>query len=272
MKYVLFLDILGFKDRLKRLDQPTAKSFITNFSSEIYDLWSGNPKYENNLYGYIVSDSLIISTKDTTMQSLDALLDAAVSICQIEFAKNSILLRGAIAKGEFDKLEAKELKTLGKGLIVGQAYVDAYLLEGTVKTIGIVLSQDVYSDFNEIDSANDYAITEETVSGQKSYILQYLSIDFIMNTENLVKFTELARNAQWLPHYYNALYIAMKNESANKADHVFNNIISIINKDKPSEHWSELDSFIQNIFTDGVITNCQRRFLRFIRNRIIIEN
>jgi len=125
MKYVLFLDILGFKERLKGLRQGDAKDFISRFSSTVFNQWSRNDKCDRSLKGYIVSDS---------SQSLEDLLDVTESICQDEFSQNSILMRGAIAKGEYDKLEAKELESLGKGLIVGQAYVDAYLLEGSVKT------------------------------------------------------------------------------------------------------------------------------------------
>lgn len=80
-------------------------------------------------------------------------------ICRSEFTENGILIRGAIAKGEFDKIPATELPKLQKQLIVGQAYVDAYLLENSVKVIGINLSKEVYQD---IRNANiSYDIFEE---------------------------------------------------------------------------------------------------------------
>ena len=75
-------------------------------------------------------------------------------ICKDEFAQNGILLRGAIAKGEFDEMPAREMKNLRKELIVGQAYVDAYLLENSVKTIGINLSKDVYDDLQTAKSSS----------------------------------------------------------------------------------------------------------------------
>jgi len=268
MKYVVFLDILGFKERLKSLDQFSAKQFIADFSSTVYDLWNGNQAFEQNLDGYIVSDSLIISTKNTASSSLEVLLEAVESICRNEFSRNTVLLRGAIAKGEFDKLEAKELKSLGKGLIVGQAYVDAYILEGSVKTLGIVLSNDVYEDIKNLSSLKKQSIIEENIRNEISYVLRYLSIDFLMDITNLDKFIKLASSAKWLPHYYNALYFSMKNEDSKKASKIFENIIMNINDSEPSEHWRDLDIFIHNAFHDDVISDFQKRFLGFIRSKI----
>lgn len=268
MKYVVYLDILGFKERLKALNQVSAKKFISDFSSTIYDLWSGNQAFEQNLNGYIVSDSLIINTKNTTASSLEVLLEAVEHICRNEFSENSIFLRGAIAKGEFDKLEAKELKSLGKGLIVGQAYVDAYLLEGSVKTLGIVLANDVYDDVKTLSSPRKQAITEESIKNEKSYVLRYLSIEFLMDSNNLDKFVRLAASAKWLPHYYNALYFSMKNEDSKKVAQIFENIVTIINETEPSEHWRDLDVFIQNAFSENVIYEFQKRFLGFLRSKI----
>ena len=267
MKYVLFLDILGFKERLKRLPQGEAKNFISRFSSIVYNQWNGNEKCIRNLEGYIVSDSLIINTKDTSSRSLEDLLDVTKAICQDEFSYNSILMRGAIAKGEFDKLEAKELSSLQKGLIVGQAYVDAYLLEGSVKTLGIVLSKEVYED-TQVLNRDGLSILVEIVNKEKSFVLRYLDIDYLLNAQRLEKFVKLASESEWLPHFYNTIYFSMKNENVYKADQVFHNIISLINRNEPSEHWRELDTFIQNAFADGVIADCQTRFLRFIRSKL----
>lgn len=38
-KYVAFLDILGFKNKLKQLGQATAKQYISAFSSTAYHEW-----------------------------------------------------------------------------------------------------------------------------------------------------------------------------------------------------------------------------------------
>ena len=115
MKYVAFLDILGFKEKLKSLEQQEAKQFISEFSSVAYQEWE---KFNSSsLNGYIVSDSFIIYSNDISTNALNDIVKIVDKICKEEFSKNSILIRGAISKGSFDKLEAIELSTLSNLLI-----------------------------------------------------------------------------------------------------------------------------------------------------------
>lgn len=266
MKYVAFLDILGFKDTLSHLNQERAKEFISSFSSTIYSVWG--EKKRDKIRGFIVSDSVIINTTDTSIRALEELLEIIEKICRLEFLDNNILLRGAIAKGKFDKIEANELSGISKGLIVGQAYVDAYLLEGTVKTIGIVLSEDVYQDTQNINLKNNNVV-EESSQSNKHYILKYLDIDFLSMDGNLKKYILLAVKSNWLPHYYNTMYFALKNEKKEKKVlKLFSEIVGIIDEDKSSQNWRNLDVFIKNAFDINVNAHFQTRFLKYIRNTI----
>ena len=266
MKYVAFLDILGFKEKLKAMKHDEARQFIGHISSTAYAVWRDmDPKHLN---GYIVSDSFIIYSADTSQISLDELVQAIDTICKKEFSANSILIRGAIAKGEFDKLQAREMSTLGKGLIVGQAYVDAYLLEGTVKTTGIVLSEDVYKDLLNIGGFGKN-IFSESINGSKCYILRYLTLDYLLDIKRMEKFVELANSSGWLPHYYNSLYFSFRGESNDKKVHqVFINLFNTVAKGSPNENWRELDVFIRNAFDKNVLSDFQTRFLKYLRKSL----
>ena len=180
MKYVAFLDILGFKNKLKGLSQNEARSFMGKFSSIVYHDFQVKSEEIN---GLVVSDSVVLSTKDVKQDSLKSLVNLVLLICKDEFAQNGILLRGAIAKGEFDEMPARELKNLRKELIVGQAYVDAYLLENSVKTIGINLSKDVYDDLQNCDQ--NVEITEEKIKNGKKQIAYFSTraLDGILESE-----------------------------------------------------------------------------------------
>ena len=265
-KYVAFLDILGFKAKLKQLGHIAAKQYIGAFSSTAYHEWERlNPQL---LEVSIVSDSFIIYTKDTTRRALNELMTVIDRICKKEFSENKILIRGAIAKGEFDKMPAVELSNLSKGLIVGQAYVDAYTMENTTKVAGVSLTEEVYADIGELQ--NQFECTEEKMSSTTNYIMRYLDYEYLSNPENMRTYVNLAADSNWLPHYYNTLYFAIKSEkNSNKATELFNNIITSIGD--PSEYWQEIDKFIKNVFDDDVIFNFQKRFLKYIREQIVVR-
>lgn len=266
MKYVAFLDILGFKSVLKKMKQHEATHYISEFSSTAFSEWDKvKPRL---LEGYIVSDSFIIYSKDASESALNELLHLVDRICKSEFSINSVLIRGAIASGDFDRLEAKELASLKKGLIVGQAYVDAYLLESTEKVPGIVLSEAVYHDAQNISEFSKN-LFEEKVKKTPSFIFRYLSSDYLLDEAKLRKFIQLAQDSKWIPHYYNAIYFALKNEeNSKKVDQIFSNIFNIICEGDSSKNWRNIDIFISNAFNEDVASDFQKRLLRYLRQKL----
>lgn len=269
MKYVAFLDILGFKNKLRELKQNKARTFIGNFSGTIFDIFNSQ-NFRDKINGYIVSDSLILYSNDIERESLYKLIELISKICKSEFTQNGILMRGAIAKGEFDKVPAIELPELQKQLIVGQAYVDAYLLEDSVKVIGINLSKEVYDDILDMNITMD--VIEEKIDKQTCYLFRYIDSDFLLYKENMEQFVKLAMKSKWLPHYYNAIYFVIKNETNDRnVEQIFVNIENLICDNRPNGKWHELDSYIKNVFADGVIDDFKTRFLEHIRKKLFTE-
>ena len=270
MKYVAFLDILGFKDKLRRISQNEVANYFRSFSSTAFFQWE--KERVSKLSGYIVSDSFVINSNNASSDSLQELVQVVINICKQEFAENSILIRGAIAKGDYDRLDARKITSLRKGLIVGQAYVDAYTLEETVKVTGIVLSQDVYEYLLNIGRYAENVFLE-SIQKKNHYILRYLTLDFLLEKDNLTAFTKLAIESKCLPHYYNTLYLALKREKNEKlVNQLFQTLIEILNDDSPSENWRAVDLFIKNSFNNEVISEYQTRFLKYIRQSIISYN
>lgn len=263
MKYVAFLDILGFKSRLKELGQEESKRYISDFSGTVYSVFYGANK--ELIEGFIVSDSIVLNTTNTSNNSLRELIRVIDEICKKEFSNNSILIRGAIAKGNFESMPAVGLENLRKELIVGQAYVDAYIMESSVKTIGIILTKDVYEDMLDASIFTENIINENN----NAYLYRTISLDFLLDLNNVSNFISLAKKAEWKEHYYNTIYFALQKESNdNKVDQLFENILDCICNNHPSENWRDVDIFIKNAFAEGVNTNFQKRFLRFIRSKI----
>lgn len=269
-KYVAFLDILGFKNMLKTHKHIHAARLIANFSSTAFAAWE--KAHVQNLNGYIVSDSFIIYSNNASLMSLQELLDLINEICKREFKEHSLLIRGAIAKGEFDHLEAREISTLRKGLIVGQAYIDAYTMEESVKSIGIILSNSVYEDVCNLDNYELHCF-EEKIESQTKYLFRYLTLDYLLLDDNMKKFVKLAVQAKWLPHYYNTLYFAMRGDNnSSKAHQIFDDIITYISDGVSGGNWRSVDTFIKNAFSNDVSFRFQTRFLNYLRSYLCSPN
>ena len=281
MKYVAFLDILGFKNKLKELGQEKGVEYIGCYSSVVYRVFSRynrsveekkNVQNQNKIKGFVVSDSVVLYSDGSDSNTLSELIGIIVELCREEFNQNSILIRGAIAKGNFDRILAEELHNLKKQLIVGDAYVKAYGMEDSFKSTGIRLGDEVYQDI--INAGLDCDIVEEAIDDGKYYILRYLSIDYLLETEGVFReFIHAAKKSEWMPHYYNSLYIAMKNvTNARKLDKLFTKIVQEVSGNNPSENWRDIDMFIENSFNPGVFSNYQTRFLRYLRNQLRITD
>jgi hypothetical protein len=111
-KYVLFLDILGFKN-LVETDQDKAVEICRNLKLNFFKKLRGEFK------AIIVSDSIIVTSKDCeTVIKLAA-------ICQCLFLYHGLLSRGCINKGEIHHTD--------ETIIVGKAYQEAVEYEQELK-------------------------------------------------------------------------------------------------------------------------------------------
>lgn len=267
MKYVAFLDILGFKDRLKKSTHADAQNYIQQFSSIIYKNFQ-NLSNKNSIKGYVFSDSLILYSLDTKLVNLLALIKLIQNICKDEFIEKGFLIRGSITRGNFDEINTNNLENLRKGLLVGAAFVEAYTLESSEKVIGITLSKTVYEDLYY----NNYLRGAIENDNNTSYFIGYIDLDFLLSDDNLYEFIKLAVESEWMPHYYNAIYLAIKNESNDKkVEDLFIKIENIIVNIPSKVGWRALDSFIENAFAKDVKIAFKKRFLKHIRNKLLTE-
>lgn len=127
-RFVLFADIMGFKDRVMRTKHE-------NLKRDLFELtkWSRmDPlKLGNHLCYSQFSDSILVVTDGIGAQQANLITKAGVVLIQ-ECLERGFPLKGAIAQGEFTYDGAKQL-------FFGQPLVDAYLLQESVKYYGIVL-------------------------------------------------------------------------------------------------------------------------------------
>ena len=149
--YVAFLDILGFKDLVFSSKKSTIENYFGIVDSAIQYLKRISNKQDIK---YItISDSIILSVehgkdKNENFHRLQNLC-VAVGLIQASLALKNIWLRGGISSGEafFDQHEYQ---------VVGQAYIDAYLLEQqTALYPRIVIDGKIIKEF-KLKSAKDF--------------------------------------------------------------------------------------------------------------------
>ena len=128
-RYVVFLDIMGFKDRVARNKHADLLEQLSKFNDEITRIIGqfGN----SNIQLAQFSDSIVLFSNDTTENSLNNIAKAARGIMQ-NAIKQGIPLKGAIAQGEITCDKSKQL-------FFGQALIDAYLLEENVQYYGVLV-------------------------------------------------------------------------------------------------------------------------------------
>jgi len=133
-RFVVFLDIMGFKDRVGRTNHEDLKQLLSDFNNDITNL-IGKHRGKNNIQLAQFSDSIVLFSGDATKESL--LLVATIA-CEImaKAIELGIPLKGAISEG-------KMTCDMTKQLFFGQALIDAYLLEENVQYYGVVAHHSV---------------------------------------------------------------------------------------------------------------------------------
>ena len=185
-RFVAFLDIMGFKERVARNDHDVVLNELEIFQSNISQYVGYHRDADIQLA--LFSDSILIYSQDDTIDSLHALADITSHIMMYAIQQeNPIPLKGAIAAG---KTTCNHIKQL----YFGQALIDAYLLEENIKYYGVLvhhsaekyLLQSKFDEFRDIKAplkGGDIAHYElnwytikldlfETIEGQKQAIPQ----------------------------------------------------------------------------------------------------
>lgn len=128
-RFVAFLDIMGFKDRVARTNHTSLLAQLTAFNKDITQYIGKYKTTEIQLAQF--SDSIVLFSNDITQRSLMTLAEVTRGIMQTAI-KLQIPIKGAIAKGMITC-------DISKQLFFGQALIDAYLLEENIHYYGILV-------------------------------------------------------------------------------------------------------------------------------------
>ena len=165
-RFVLFFDIMGFKDRVAR---STHKKILVDLQ-QLSNFVSEEIKESDNFFYTMFSDSLIIFSSDTTAKTFESIVQVSNSVVKKSISLG-IPIKGSIAKGKCT------IRFGEKTLFFGQPIIDAYCLEESVEMYNVVLHNTVESyavKMNVADLLFDY---EVKLKGGKShhYVLSWFS-------------------------------------------------------------------------------------------------
>lgn len=140
VRFVAFLDIMGFKERVARVPHEELLAQLTDFSQALNAYVA---QYEDaNIQSTQFSDSIILASNDASLESLKTLAEVVRGIMQIA-VRRQIPMKGAMARGMVTCDTAKRL-------FFGQALIDAYLLEESVHYYGVLMHHTVETAIDEL--------------------------------------------------------------------------------------------------------------------------
>jgi hypothetical protein len=142
-KYVLYMDIMGFKERVRSTDFSVLQEQFNELCSKLKNRISPLTTGEHLVY-YQFSDSIVLTTDEATPKGLNLMIRAGATIMQ-ESMKVKFPINGAIAKGKFSC-------DTEKNIFFGQALVDAYLLQSTLFYYGLAVHPNVDVDIKKFMS------------------------------------------------------------------------------------------------------------------------
>lgn len=270
MKYVAFIDTLGFKQRITKVTHEQAVEVIRLFNQTIFDLWRElELDRDNDIRGRTFSDSIIIHSEGESIQELEKILIFLMKLYKISITNCDLPLRGGLAFGDYDDLQAVEFQNLQKGLVVGTAFIDAYLLESSnqIKGSKLLFGQEINLKIErKLENYQTQKIKTDK-DGKNIYELKWGSLEYLTerNYQALNKFIDLATQSKWLDHYYGTLETFLIKESSDDKNEIF---IRIIDKLKGDYKYNDLDNFIENYLKSESAIYTKRSFLSFIREKI----
>lgn len=131
--YILYADIMGFKDRVMRTPH---EKLVKDFEDMISRLekWFSPSKKASTFKVSFFSDSILV-VDENTKDGFNRISKAAAGLMQVAL-ESGFAVKGVISKGDFTYEEKPQL-------FLGRALVDAFLLEEQLHYYGIVAHHSV---------------------------------------------------------------------------------------------------------------------------------
>ncbi|MFD1144537.1 hypothetical protein ACFQ4C_25645 [Larkinella insperata] len=187
LKYIAFLDILGFSDIVENNTQEELDTFvdflIRDIQNSMVSTEVGKTKmrlshygftpdlYEAKLNSLLLSDTLIFWSNDDSEESFHEIVKTVSFLMNFEAYYSHVALRGAITVGELSFVDYRithPLLMVDQSTIYGKAIVEAYRIEKEQQWMGCVVTQRALGHYMTQQSSQ-----ERTDSLLADYLIEY---------------------------------------------------------------------------------------------------
>jgi len=200
-RYVAFMDIMGFRDKVFRESHDDIKKMFTNLRPAFKSLEKETKRlmYEKKseiinknihptLFPVKFSDSIILfSSDDTSFSASYTLLNTLLIMYQA--IRDGIPIKGALAFGEVTA-------EINESLYFGKPIIDAYELQNELKLYGVILHHTFEKRLKEM--GKEFILSSELLKEypvpMKSGIINHRLIDWTIVTEKSITHTKLVAN------------------------------------------------------------------------------
>jgi len=148
MRFVAYLDILGFKDMVMRNPHSVIYDLLSKISKQRESLDNVQSKdffsekfQDAGIYSVSFSDSIMLFSKKDTPEDLKFFIFSVLWIFT-KALESSVPIKGAIAHGQISINKSQQI-------YFGQPIIDAYLLEEELKYMGIVAHNTIDKYIND---------------------------------------------------------------------------------------------------------------------------
>ena len=270
MRYVAFIDTLGFKQKIQSISHEEAVEVIQQFNQSVYNLWREMGLDRDEIIkGRTFSDSVIIHSQGDTINELEKIIQFLIRLYKSSITQIDLPVRGGLSIGNFEDIPGTEFNNLQKGLIVGTAFIDAYLLESDngIKGSKLLFGQEINLKIER--NLNGYATknVKTDKNGKTIYELKWGDLAYLRerNYESLNKLIELGTKSKWLDHYFGTLETFLIKESEQNKQEIYSQIIDNL---QSVYKYNDLDNFIINYLKSESATHTKRSFLKYLRKSI----
>lgn len=184
-RFVAFLDLLGFKDKVMRKSHSEIYEELSKIS-KIKELIENNSlkqqkKFKDcDVYVVSFSDSIVVFSKNDSFENFEYFLIVIRALFSNSI-KEKIALKGGMAYGEVSLNKAEQI-------YFGQPIIDAYLIEEDVNYLGVVADSSInYFIKENFESFNTSMICKKLLFEEKSYLkcgkINHLNLDWFILTQ-----------------------------------------------------------------------------------------